>query len=48
MGQLLVRGVEDRVIHTLKRRARMAGRSVEAEHRLILEQVLGKEAESFA
>jgi len=48
VGQLLVRGLDDGVIHTLKRRATMAGRSVEAEHRLILEQVLGKEAESFA
>jgi plasmid stability protein len=48
MGQLLVRGVDDRLIETLKRRAARFGRSVEAEHRLILEQALQSELETFA
>ncbi|NOG72068.1 FitA-like ribbon-helix-helix domain-containing protein [Roseicella sp. DB1501] len=48
MGQLLVRGLDERIIRTLRQRAARAGRSVEAEHRAILEQVLGPEMESFA
>ena len=48
MGQLLVRGLDDRVINSLKRRAQRNGRSVEAEHRAILKAVLEPESESFA
>ncbi len=48
MGQLLVRDVNDRVIISLKRRAQRNGRSVEAEHRAILEDVLGVRMETFA
>ncbi|APT60125.1 MULTISPECIES: FitA-like ribbon-helix-helix domain-containing protein [Roseomonas] len=48
MGQLLVRGLDDRLIQTLRQRAARSGRSVEAEHRALLEQVLGPEAETFA
>ena len=48
MGQLLVRGLDDRLIQVLKQRAQRAGRSVEAEHRAVLEAVLSPEAESFA
>ncbi|HEY5300950.1 MAG TPA: hypothetical protein VIJ55_09770 [Acetobacteraceae bacterium] len=47
MGQLLVRGLDDRLIHSLKQRAISHGRSVEAEHRAILEAALGSEGESF-
>jgi len=48
MGQLLVRGLDDRIIGSLKRRAERNGRSVEAEHRAILESALEPETESFA
>jgi antitoxin FitA len=48
MGQLIVRGLDDRIIQTLKRRAARVGRSAEAEHRAILEQALGSEMETFA
>jgi antitoxin FitA len=48
MGQLLVRGLDDRVISSLKERAARNGRSVEAEHRAILEDVLGLHTETFA
>ena len=48
MGQLIVRGLEDRLIQALKRRAARAGRAAEAEHRAILQQVLEPETESFA
>lgn len=47
MGQLLVRGLEDNLIRSLKQRAMSNGRSVEAEHRAILESVLKPETESF-
>jgi plasmid stability protein len=40
MGQLLVRKVDDDLIRRLKERAAMAGRTVEAEHRLLLEPAL--------
>jgi plasmid stability protein len=40
MSQLLVRDVPADVVEALKRRATEHGRSAEAEHRLILEQVL--------
>lgn len=48
MGQLIVRGLDDRLIQTLKQRAARAGRSAEAEHRAILEQALAPELEPFA
>ena len=47
MGQLLVRKVDDDLIRRLKERAAMAGRSVEAEHRLLLEQALRPGKPSF-
>jgi plasmid stability protein len=37
MAQLLVREVSEDVVRRLKERAKAHGRSVEAEHRLILE-----------
>lgn len=40
MPQLLVRDVPQDIVEALKRRAAQHGRSAEAEHRLILEQVL--------
>jgi plasmid stability protein len=48
MGQLIVRGLDDRLIQTLKQRAARVGRSAEAEHRAILEQALRPEMEPFA
>ena len=48
MGQLIVRGLDDRIIQTLKQRAARTGRSAEAEHRAILEQALRPEMETFA
>ena len=48
MGQLLVRNIEDTIVQALKARARRSGRSVEAEHRAILEGVLQPEAVGFA
>jgi antitoxin FitA len=47
MGQLIVRGLDDRLIQALKQRAARAGRAAEAEHRAILEQVLRPETETF-
>ena len=48
MGQLIVRGLDDRLIQTLKQRATRLGRSAEAEHRAILEHALRSEMETFA
>jgi antitoxin FitA len=48
MGQLIVRGLDDRFIQVLKQRAARAGRSAEAEHRAILEEALASEVEPFA
>ena len=48
MGQLIVRGLDDRLIQALKQRAARSGRSAEAEHRALLEQALRPETESFA
>jgi antitoxin FitA len=48
MGQLIVRGLDDALIRTLKRRAARKGLAAEAEHRLILEEVLRPESETFA
>ena len=36
MAQILVRGLDDEVVERLKRRAKEAGRSLQAEARLIL------------
>ncbi|HET8997853.1 MAG TPA: hypothetical protein VFN42_14385 [Acetobacteraceae bacterium] len=47
MGQLIVRGLDDRLIQSLKQRAARYGRSAEAEHRAILEQALSPELEAF-
>ena len=47
MGQLLVRGLDDKLIEALKLRAHMSGRSVEAEHRAILEEALPVTKEAF-
>jgi len=40
MGNLVVRGLDDRVVQALKRRAAAHQRSAEAEHRVILEKAL--------
>jgi antitoxin FitA len=40
MGMLTVRNVDDEVIRALRIRAAKNGRSAEAEHRVILRQVL--------
>jgi plasmid stability protein len=50
MAQLTVRNVDDRIVRALKARASRAGRSAEAEHRRILEEVLspGSEIDVFA
>ena len=42
MAQLLVRNLEDEVVAELKKRAARSGRSVEAEHRAILRNALGR------
>jgi plasmid stability protein len=41
VAQLTVRRVDDRIVRALRDRAARAGRSAEAEHRRILEEVLG-------
>ncbi len=41
MGQLIVRNVDDELIHALKMRAAQKRRSAEAEHRQILREALG-------
>ncbi len=40
MANLVVRNLDEQIVQTLKQRAAQHGRSAEAEHRLILEQVL--------
>ena len=40
MSQLIVRRVSPRLVKALKQRAARAGRSAEAEHRVILESAL--------
>jgi plasmid stability protein len=47
MAQLLVRDVPRDVVEALKRRAAEHGRSAEAEHRSILEEVLRPERAGF-
>ena len=44
MPQLIVRNLDDILIDRLKKRAALHGRSVEAEHRAILQSVLLDEA----
>lgn len=41
MAQLIVRKLEDEIVHRLEQRAALDGRSAEAEHREILREVLG-------
>jgi antitoxin FitA len=41
MAQILVRGLEDKVVELLKARAEKAGRSMEAEVRTILRDTIG-------
>jgi plasmid stability protein len=49
MPNLLVRGVDDKIIQALKEQATRHHRSAEAEHRAILEQALRKtRRKSFA
>ncbi|MBB6254343.1 FitA-like ribbon-helix-helix domain-containing protein [Nitrospirillum iridis] len=48
MAQLLVRQVDDAIVAALKTRASAHGRSVEAEHRAILEQALRPGPTDFA
>ena len=45
MGQLLIRSVDDRVIETLKRKAKLKGHSLEQELREILKQAAGPTVE---
>ena len=47
MAQLTVRGVDPEIVHRLELRAAGHGRSAEAEHRAILERVLGTGADEF-
>jgi plasmid stability protein len=47
MGVLTVRGLDDALIKSLRIRAAHNGRSAEAEHRRILEEVLRPRRESF-
>lgn len=42
MSSLIVRGVDDTIVQSLKERAARHGRSMEAEHRAILAEVLLK------
>lgn len=44
MAQLLVRGLSEETVNALRERAKAHGRSVEAEHRAILEEAVGKPA----
>ena len=43
MAQLIVRRLDDSLVHALKRRAARHGRSAEAEHRAILSAALASE-----
>jgi plasmid stability protein len=46
MSQLLVRGLSEDVVRRLRERAKLHRRSVEAEHRAILEEALGAQSTS--
>jgi len=47
MAQLTVRGLDDRLVKKLKMRAAKNGRSAEAEHRAILQEVLVESGEDW-
>jgi plasmid stability protein len=47
MAQLLVRDIPEETVAALKKRARANGRSAEAEHRAILQDVLKQTASDF-
>jgi plasmid stability protein len=47
MAQLTVRRIDPEIVRRLKLRAAQHGRSAEAEHRAILERVLGTGADDF-
>lgn len=47
LAQLLVRGVDIRLVQAQRDRAARSGRSVEAEHRAILEHVPGPGQDGF-
>ena len=47
MGQLTVRNVPDHIVRALRIRAARNGRSAEAEHRLILAELLRNDARDF-
>jgi plasmid stability protein len=47
MGQLIVRDVDDALIRRLKERAARHGRSMEAEHRRLLEAALNPPSDDF-
>lgn len=47
MTQLTVRNVPDEIARALRVRAARQGRSAEAEHRLILAEMLGSETADF-
>lgn len=47
MAQLLVRGLDDALVAKLKARAARNNRSVEAEHRALLEQALASDARAL-
>lgn len=47
MGQLLVRGLDDEVVALIRQRAAANGRSVEAEHRAILEAAVRPSGETL-
>jgi antitoxin FitA len=47
MAQLLVRNLDEDLVRRLKLRAAAAGRSAEAEHRMILEQALKPDIAAF-
>jgi plasmid stability protein len=47
MAQLTVRRIDPEIVRRLKLRAAQHGRSVEAEHRAILERVLGPGTDGF-
>ena len=49
MANLIVRNLEQRIVDALKQRAAQHGRSAEAEHRALLEELLFKpKGKSFA
>ncbi len=47
MAQLLVRNLPDQIVKELRRRAASHHRSVEAEHRALLEKALGPKSKDF-